>query len=341
MNGSDKNEGNKIKNWMASFINENEKNYVSIKVDEDDRMQCIFIQSYFMVNWLKKFPEVLHIDSTFKVNVENYLLFIIMVQNGESKGVPIAYCLMNTDSKENIEFMYDMLKENNDLCNTKCIIIDKDLTNVDVIRNYFENAKILLCSFHVLKYLKSYIHKLEVPIDQRKIIMNAVRSILYSKNETEMSDQIQIIKSASKSTNFIDYFEKNWMSCVEMWVIKYRNNTMTFGYNTNNHIESYNRQLKRVIKSSMHMSETIQLLMEKADNLYYSESCNYLSLKTRIESEGDCELVKHYHQNLTKHAIKLINEQNKVLLTNNYIIEEKTDNVWRVYKEKIKIINNR
>ena len=41
MNGCDKNEGNKIKNWMASFINENEKKFVSIKVDEDDRMQCI------------------------------------------------------------------------------------------------------------------------------------------------------------------------------------------------------------------------------------------------------------------------------------------------------------
>ena len=79
---------------------------------------------------------------------------------------------MKSANKENLEFFYQQLtgkKVNSDgeieiLYPEKANIhvavnmIDKDLTNIDMLKLYYPNAKIFLCTFHVLKWFKKLVN---------------------------------------------------------------------------------------------------------------------------------------------------------------------------------------
>ena len=106
-----------------------------------------------------------HIGTTFKVNIENFLLHISLVANQHARGVPTSFSFMKSCSAENLDFFYECLGgkrflENCELeilnpelakLNPVVIIIDKDLTNIELLQKYFPDSQILLCTFHVIK----------------------------------------------------------------------------------------------------------------------------------------------------------------------------------------------
>lgn len=69
-------------------------------------ISCIFYLFRQNLNQigLKNYDTIIHIDGTFKLNVENYLLYVILVQDGNCNGRPVAYCLMKNKTNENLEF---------------------------------------------------------------------------------------------------------------------------------------------------------------------------------------------------------------------------------------------
>ena len=85
-----------------------------------------------------------------------------MVQNSNGEGRPVAYCWMKTENVENLEFLYSQILDLPDLPEVKVIIVDKDLTNLPVLKRYFPETIILLCTFHVIKWLKSVIAKIVI-----------------------------------------------------------------------------------------------------------------------------------------------------------------------------------
>ncbi|CAF1547887.1 unnamed protein product, partial [Rotaria sp. Silwood1] len=84
-------------------------------------------------------------------------------QNANLKGLPVAYCLMKL----------------NDFSETQATMIDKHLTNADILQDYFDKARTLLCVFHVLKYLHVQVHAIEIPSTNRMNIMKNIRKLLY------------------------------------------------------------------------------------------------------------------------------------------------------------------
>ena len=112
---------------------------------DDNDLQCIYIQTDRMKNWYHQYPEILHIDSTFSINLEKFQLFSILAQDNNLRGVPVAYCLMNTDTKENLNFFYESFLKHNNVTKTNAIIIDKDLTNIDLLSQFFNFHLLIKC----------------------------------------------------------------------------------------------------------------------------------------------------------------------------------------------------
>ena len=53
------------------------KSRIFMLINEDDNeLQALFIQLISMIEWLQQYGTLLHFDGTFKVNAENYLLYI-------------------------------------------------------------------------------------------------------------------------------------------------------------------------------------------------------------------------------------------------------------------------
>ncbi len=65
----------------------------------------------------------------------------------------------------------------------------------------------------------------------------------------------------SRYSVFIDYFDKNWINCKQMWTECYREKTMNLGEKTNNRIESLNSHLKQLGNYSDTLLECYTSLM--------------------------------------------------------------------------------
>jgi len=86
--------------WQEiQLLLQREPNSVKIFKNAEEEVECIFIQTSFMKDWYIKHPEIHHVDSTFRVNIENFQLYISMVVDAAGKGVPTGYCFMKSACK--------------------------------------------------------------------------------------------------------------------------------------------------------------------------------------------------------------------------------------------------
>ncbi|MFO0001750.1 MAG: transposase, partial [bacterium] len=95
-------------------------------------------------------------DSTYKVNIENYVLYVFLCQDSNLNGIPVACCYMRNETNTNMRFMYESFSERYETDKVEMIMVDKDLQNIDLIPESFPSAKILICTFHVIKYIRTY-----------------------------------------------------------------------------------------------------------------------------------------------------------------------------------------
>ena len=216
-----------------------------------------------------------------------------------------------------------------------------------MIKKYFTNAAILLCIFHVFKYLKNnVISKLVIKIEEKSKINEMFRSLVYAKDEvifeeikTKLKEGTNNIVHSTKTVNdatvsLYEYIEKNWLNCKEMWVTMYRKNLNTFGSNTNNHIEAFHRSIKLRIAATMHIYETLIELMKIVSDIRAKEITISHSLKQRNVKKDDCPLVRKFHKQLSLEAVKKINAEYQVLEKNSYSMNEIKTNEWDVFVNK-------
>jgi len=100
--------------------------------------------------------------------------------------------------------------------NTKVVIIDKDFTELAVLREELANSTILFCRFHVIKCFYA-VSDFEVPKERRDAIRKVLHDIVYSENMDEYVDYLaEIVHLGNPS--FEKYFIGNWNNCTNMWV---------------------------------------------------------------------------------------------------------------------------
>jgi len=267
-------------------------------VTNENDLQCIFIQTDRMKNWYQQYPEVLHIDSTFSINLEKFQLFSILAQDNNLRGVRVAYCFMNTDTKENLNFFYASFSKHNNVTKTNAIIIDKDLTNINLLSQFFVNVQLLLCTFHVLKYVKLKIQKLQVELSKREALMEAFNKVLYSRDESTLVKSVETLLAKSPD-DFKKYLQDNWLNRKEMWVTFYRKTFLNFDTDTNNHIESLHNLLKLRIDSYEHLDVCIQKLYDITFEKLERENIESNTIKQRKLDQNDCILADIHTQKNT------------------------------------------
>ena len=305
----------------------------TIKVKKDsttDLLDCLFIQTAQMKKWYQSFPEVVHIDGTFKVNKENYILLVILVQNANLRGVPVALSFIRAESAENLEFVYRCFKETNDLTRSQVVMIDKDLDNVAILPQFFESAKILLCTFHVLKYLKTKIYEHVSGATERLRTIQVFRQLLYTRKDDDEEIMNELRRVSSEP--FTEYFEVNWLACREMWQIKHRQGLLYFNTNTNNHVERFNRSIKVYVNSQLHLAVSLSYLLNFVDELREQERALEIKIKIKTYNPSDTAFLRCFGNQLVDKAIHLIREEQQVWARQPLAMEESSENHWNAFQ---------
>ena len=193
-----------------------------------------------------------------------------MVQNSNGEGRPVAYCWMKAETYENLEFFYKELLDLPGTSEVKVILVDKDLTNVNLLKAMFPHAVVLLCKFHVIKWLKSVIAKIVTTTDIKNSLMFRIKEMVNANSEGiydeayKKFDEIceENILSIENSESLLDYFRRNWHNSRKDWVFYFRLKLPTFGTNTNNHLESFNKSLKISVDHHLHLTASIREIIE-------------------------------------------------------------------------------
>ena len=154
------------------------------------------------------------------------------------------------------------------------MMIDKDCKEHSAIRRAFPNARVLLCRWHVIKYLYQMISEkvrgatqLKQPLRQTTRGMAYARTeddyeILYKESLTLLEDQ-----DAEEPDAFGPYFERNWYALQfrRKWAQYLRRGCVALENDTNNHAEAMNGVVKRRTRRCFRLKEFISALLEISD----------------------------------------------------------------------------
>lgn len=251
----------KLEAFLAQI--EEEGGIVNKMENEDGTVRVLnVITKEMKKGYLTSMPSVIQIDTTYNFEVSGYKLCCIVYLNpGTGKGEVAMMSFMEDECKEAYTFVFqtfrDIISED-----PTSVMIDKDFCEIQSLSSVFLNSHLLLCWFHVLKWIKGLINTALADMDQKSIIMDSFRRLLYAHNseafEAELKYWYEVIAgveirvgSGEKKhyTSLKGYYDKNWGSCKEMWTFFLRKNLPGLGEEfTNNRIERAFGVMKRDLK---------------------------------------------------------------------------------------------
>lgn len=141
-----------------------------------------------------QFPEVLLIDATHGTNASKCKVFSFMTHDAFGKGQFVQHAAVQNERRETLLTAMEAFKESNpSWTKVQCVLIDKDFTEMSVLKTAFPDATILLCQFHVIKYLREEIASSDYGFTawQKQQLRNVVNLLVYAKTEQEYEKHLK------------------------------------------------------------------------------------------------------------------------------------------------------
>ena len=206
-------------------------------------------------------PSVLQIDTTHNFESSGYKLSAILYLNpATGKGEVVQLAFLEDECADAYSFSFSTMRKiiGQD---PPVLCIDKDFNEIAVLKSVFPSSSIILCWFHVLKFLKTLISTALVEFDQKEEIMEKFRKLLFSHTKEifssnlaewmEVIHDVKIRVGSGEKSHYVglkEYYEKNWGSCLDMWVKYLRKKLPIMEENTNNRIERAFGCMKQSLK---------------------------------------------------------------------------------------------
>ena len=219
-------------------------------------------------------------DGTYGTNSSKYSLYVLAAQNPQFDTVIIAMGLLYREDSENIAEFLEVFKKYNAIENLQKIVIDKCPAEIAAIKEKLPNIAIILCFFHNVMNIEKNTTAFE-PF-QRLQIANIFRAMSKTSSKDSFNNLLEELKKIADS-KFMEYFEKNWLSCTDMWAGHSAYFENILGNTTNNRLESKNGKLKRITTSTDRMDNLLQKLIDFLKNekseLSYSKLRSSMTVK--------------------------------------------------------------
>ena len=233
---------------------------------------------------------------------------------------------------ESSETYMDVFRAFQKICNEDppIVIIDKDFTEISSLQQIFPTSTILLCWFHVIKWMKGVIrtaHReqlgsdLKKSMEEKENIMKLFKKMIYAKTEGHYEIEKNTWYKVIHNVNVIlgtgekkhvktlcQYFDDCWDPIKNMWSMYSRTSLPLGSENTNNRIERAFRSMKDELKMRLpgriSIYEAIPCLIDWAEGQlserYITAQCQSVRI---LDSDPDIsQIYKKAGQALTYHA---------------------------------------
>jgi hypothetical protein len=195
----------------------------------------------------------------------NYQLCTFMVMDEYGNGQVVQHSLLETNSDWHMLKAIDhFIRVNEKTKLLRVVMVDKDLNAIKCFRNEFPEARVLICLFHVVKWL-AHASRLpehgKISSESHKQIDHLVHNMVYAKCEETYDlnhTSLQVMCNRIGFQSFFAYMERNWDNCQDMWVFYRRQKLPHFKNHTNNRLESFFGKVKAVLNSNFAMADCIK-----------------------------------------------------------------------------------
>ncbi|KAI0220149.1 hypothetical protein LSAT2_028325 [Lamellibrachia satsuma] len=122
---------------LQSLLTEMQKDtgaVTELVVGSSNELVAISYQTTAMKNSQIRFPELLLLDATYKLNDLRMPLYVLMVVDGNGESVVIGLWIVANEERATISGLMDIFAKHNDTASIKCVMANKDMVERDVIR---------------------------------------------------------------------------------------------------------------------------------------------------------------------------------------------------------------
>jgi len=208
---------------------------------------CVCIQTSFQRDMLIKLgTAAVCMDSTHGTNVYDFNLTTLLVLDEFGEGIPVAWMVCN---REDAVALKPFLKKVKEKCGDVCtnFFMSDDANNFyNAWKDTFSvsNTKKLLCAWHIDKSWRKGLHQHVVSSTEQANVYHYLRVLLVESDINSFQHRLQQFiswLSSENLTDFLQYFQREYVKKVEQWAPCYRERCSV---NTNMALEAFHRLIK-------------------------------------------------------------------------------------------------
>ena len=206
-----KNKGDKENKDLQDQINliidrENQKIFKFVYDEENkEKLLMIYYQNDKMKTLYRLYDEIIFIDGTYNINSYKYPLYLIVIKDCNGNSQIVAWSLVAYERLPLLDLFFKHFTEDNIVNSNSSIVIDKDLTEWNLLSQYMPNSFILYCKFHCVQIFKRTI--------KNKNLLPILDKFLNCTTETEYKNA-QVLLNENIDNRDQKYLDDNWFKNV-------------------------------------------------------------------------------------------------------------------------------
>jgi hypothetical protein len=253
---------------------------------------------------------------------ERSLLGAFVVTTANGKGVSVCDFLCISQTKEMMRHVFTHFTAENQgaVTKVKSIVIDKDYNEWAILEEVFQYSTIVLCQFHVLKWLKRAIteQKYGIALSLRPNIMSCIHNMVYANTNDDLDHHKQVLDGllwTQEHLLFRQYMQDRWYSCERMWSNALRGSVFTAGNTTSNRIESYWNQFKSSLGKKQRIDMCVEAVFLHATAVLRREHVHFVEHMTSVHVHlGANPFIQPLLSDLSPYAGSLVVDQFKKMM---------------------------
>ena len=172
-------------------------------------------------------PDTIQLDTTFNLEEAKYKCSGVLFLNpATNKGELVSISFIVDETSESLRFVLSAFRDIS-AHRPRAVNIDKDFTEIKILKELFPDTRILLCLFHVPMFIRTKLLSTAAESKEKKIeLYELFEGLMHAPDDQEFDKSLKLWEEAVKgvqvrpTTEYVDleqYFDRNWLNCKEMW----------------------------------------------------------------------------------------------------------------------------
>lgn len=201
-------------------------------------------------NMLEKFINLdkICIDATYKLNWNGFPLVVLGTVDRKKRFHPLLYACTSHETTDDYAFVFESVRNAIEIFFEEAfepttLIADGAMAIRNAFYKVFKSARLdIMCFAHVIRNIRK---RTFVMKNNKQLIIDDIRKIQSAPNRAtfEMMSKLFCEKWVNLESNFIEYFQCQWLGPLANWF----EGAAIYTPSTNNALESHNATIKRKI----------------------------------------------------------------------------------------------